>query len=262
VVEALEPIWKKKTETATRVRQRIEAVLDWAAVRGYRSGDNPARWRGHLDKLLPKPTRLKKVTHRAALPYAEMSAFMQELRATAGQSALALELQVLTATRPGEVVGAGWSEFDLKAGVWTIPGERMKAGRPHRIPLSPAALAVLAKLPQLEEFTFPGRTSGRSMTTAAPMKTLKALRPGLTAHGFRSSFRDWAADTTAYPREVAEEALAHTLKDRTEAAYRRSDLFEKRTRLMADWAAHCANGANPTVASIGDARRKKKVAAK
>lgn len=258
VLRALEPIWSSKTETATRVRQRIEAVLDWAAARKYRGTENPARWRGHLDKLLPQPTKLKKVTPRAALPYAELAEFMSELRARDGLSARALELQILTATRPSEVAGARWEEFDLAAGTWTIPGERMKAGKPHRVPLSPAALTLLRALPRLhgeaQAYLFPGFGKNPTMTTAAPLKLLKELRPGVVAHGFRSTFRDWAADMTAYPREIAEEALAHALSDKTEAAYRRTDLFTKRAGLMADWARYCET--SPAgVAHIDQARK-------
>jgi len=241
IVKALEPIWTTKTETATRVRQRIEAVLDWATARKLRSGDNPARWRGHLENLLAKPTKLKAVQHRAALAYDELAAFMVELRAKSGYGARALELQILTAARPGEVAAATWAEFDLKAAVWTVPGARMKAGREHRVPLSPAAVALLKALPRTEsEYVFPGLRKSQPMTTAAALRILQDLRPGLSAHGFRSSFRDWAADRTAYPREVAEQALAHAIPSAVEAVYRRSDLFEKRANLMRDWAKFCA----------------------
>ncbi len=239
VIKALTPIWTTKTETATRVRQRIEAVLNWATAREFRTGDNPARWRGHLENLLPKPTKLKKVEHRAALPYVEAGSFMTELRAQAGLGALALELQILTACRPGEVANAQWAEFDLAAATWTIPGERMKAGREHRVPLSKPALRLLTDLPRIGAFVFPGTKKGQALTTAAMLKALRSARPGYDAHGFRSTFRDWAADQTAYPREVAEAALAHALQG-VEAVYRRTDLFNKRARLMADWATYCA----------------------
>ncbi len=240
VLRALEPIWSTKTETATRVRQRIEAVLDWAAARNYRDPNNPARWRGHLDKLLAKPTKLKKVKPRAALPYREIGHFMSELRQRASMAAKALELQILTAARPSEVAGATWQEFDLDAATWIIPGERMKAGREHRVPLSAPAVKLLLEARHLHPlYVFPGAGRNATLTTAAALKLLKELRPGVVPHGFRSTFRDWAADMTSHPREIAEQALAHTLSDKTEAAYRRSDLFEKRTQLMADWAAYC-----------------------
>ena len=241
VLKSIEPIWNTKTETATRVRQRIEAVLDWATARGYRSGENPARWRGHLQKLLPAPAKLKDVKHRPALPYTAVGPFMATLGESEGLAAKALALQVLTATRPGEAVGARWSEFDLEEGVWTIPKGRMKAHREHRVPLAPALVKLLRALPRDPGgFLFPGKPK-RSITTAAMLKQLQAIEPGLTSHGFRSTFRDWAADQTSYSRDVVEEALAHVLKDKTEAAYRRTDLMEKRARLMADWAKHCAN---------------------
>jgi integrase len=258
VIKALEPIWTTKTETATRVRQRIEAVLDWAAAREFRAGENPARWRGHLDKLLPKPAKLKNVTPRAALPYAEVAEFMVQLRRHEGLGARALELQILTACRPGEVAGAEWREIDLAAATWTIPGVRMKAGRDHRVPLSPAAVALLRKLkPQAGRFVFPG-TKGRPLTTAAMLKALRTVREGFDAHGFRSSFRDWCADCTAYPGDIAEAALAHALKDKTEAAYKRTDLFNRRAQLMAEWATFCnASGAAPMeVAAPGHERGK------
>lgn len=242
VMKVLEPIWTTKTETATRVRQRIEAVLNWATARKFRSGENPARWRGHLENLLAKPTKLKKVEHRAALPYSEAGAFMAELRQQKGLGASALELQILTACRPGEVAGAQWAEFDLEAATWTIPGERMKAGKEHRVPLSPPALALLRGLPRVGDYVFPGTKKGQPITTAAMLKALRTIRPGFDAHGFRSTFRDWAADQTAYPRDVAEAALAHVVQG-VEAVYRRTDLFNKRARLMADWAKYCAKPA-------------------
>ncbi|CAM5277596.1 tyrosine-type recombinase/integrase [Rhodanobacter lindaniclasticus] len=238
VIKALTPIWSTKTETATRVRQRIEAVLNWATAREFRRGDNPARWRGHLDKLLPKPTKLRKVEHRAALPYIEAGTYMAELRQQRGFGARALELQILTAARPGEVANAKWAEFDLAAATWTIPGERMKAGKEHRVPLSKPALKLLHDLPRIGDFVFPSARKRRPITTAAMLKALRTTRPGYDAHGFRSTFRDWAADQTAYPRDVAEAALAHAVQG-VEAVYRRTDLFNKRARLMADWATYC-----------------------
>ena len=240
VLGVLEPIWNTKTETATRIRQRIEAVLDWATARGYRTGENPARWRGHLANLLPDATKVKKVIPRAALPYPVMGAFWKELAAVDTLASKALRLQILSATRPSEATGAHWGEVDLRAKVWTIPGERMKAGKEHRVPLSGELVAMLEAMPHRNGWLFPG--SGRKpgpLTIAATLKLLKELRPGLTAHGFRSTFRDWAADQTGYPRDVAEMALAHTIKDKSEAAYRRSDMLERRARLMQDWATYC-----------------------
>lgn len=239
VMRCIEPHWATKAETMTRVRQRVEAVLDWATVRKLRSGDNPARWRGHLDKLLPKRSKVQRVQHRAALPYADAAAFMVELRKRDAFGARCLELQILTATRPGEAAGAQWSEFDLDAATWTIPGDRMKAGIDHRAPLSSSAVAMLRALPRIDDNVFPG-IKGRPITTAAPLKLLQDMRPGLTAHGFRSTFRDWAGDCTTYPREIIEAALAHTIKDKAEAAYRRGDALARRAALMADWAAYCA----------------------
>jgi integrase len=214
-------------------------VLDWATARKYREGENPARWKGHLDKLLPQPTKLKKVQHRAALPYAEAGAFMAELRAKDSTAAKALELQILTAARPGEIVNATWDEFDLQAKTWTIPAERMKARKEHVVPLSRQAVQLLKELPRVNNWVFPGHTLKKPMTTAAGQKLVKELRPGLTAHGMRSTFRDWSADQTAFPREVIEHALAHQLKDKAEAAYQRSTVFPKRQKLMQAWSDFC-----------------------
>jgi integrase len=252
VRKVLEPIWESKTETATRLRQRIEKVLDYATAAELRAGDNPARWRGNLKELLAKPSKLKNVEHRAALPYAEMGAFMVELRRRNGVAARALELQILTATRPGEACGVLWAEIDTDAAVWIIPKDRMKAGKEHRVPLSEDALILLSKLPRTHKAVFPGMR-GKPITTAATMKLLKQMRPGLTAHGFRSSFRDWAGETTSYPREVIEAAMAHRLKDAAEAAYARGDMLAKRARLMADWARYCAKPARDS--SISPIRR-------
>ena len=261
VHKALEAIWADKTETATRLRQRIEAVLDWATARGYRSGDNPARWRGHLSNLLPAPAKLKGVTNRPAMPYADMHRLTARLADTATLAAQALTLQILTATRPGEAVAARWEEFDLDAGRWTIPGKRMKAGKAHEVPLPPRLVAFLKKLPRDPSgFLFPGKP-GKPLTTAATLKLLQGLEPGLSCHGFRSSFRDWAADQTTYPRDVAEAALAHAIKDKTEAAYRRSTMLDKRAAMMGDWMTHCYTSP-PTgnVAGIGKARAKRRAA--
>jgi integrase len=242
VMQAIEPIWVLKPVTANNVRNRVEMVLDWAKVRGYRQGENPARWKGHLDTLLPHRRKVAPVVHRAALPYHEVGQFMIELRKLTDISARVLEFQVLTAARSGEVVGARWDEIDMGARVWTIPGERMKAGRDHRVPLSPAAMAVLERQAEMREsdFIFPGRISGQPIRIDASMKPIEKMGLKVTAHGFRSAFRDWAAEHTNYPREVVEMALAHAIESRVEAAYRRGDLFEKRRLLMADWAGFCA----------------------
>lgn len=251
VIRCLEPIWTDKTETATRVRQRIESVLDWATARKYRAGLNPARWKGHLDKLLPKPQRLKNIQHRPALAYAELPGFMAELRKVDTMAAKALQLQILTATRPGETVGAQWSEFDLAGKVWTVPAERMKAHKEHTIPLSGRAVEILQSLPRVNDYVFPGASLKKPMTTAAGMNLLKEIHPGITQHGFRSTFRDWAADQTAYPREVIEHALAHQLKDKAEAAYFRSDMMAKRAKLMQAWADYSATKPGQTASVSG-----------
>lgn len=241
LLQVLEPIWKTKTETASRLRGRIELVLDWAAARGFREAQNPARWRGHLDKLLPAPSKIVKRKHYDALATDEMGDFMHRLRQQPGTGARALELAILTAARSGEVRGARWQEFDLSAGVWVVPSERMKARKEHRVPLSSAALALLKGLPRQEsnELVFPSRTGGlvSDMTLTA---VLRRMGVDAVPHGFRSTFRDWAAERTSYPNEVCEMALAHSIGDKVEAAYRRGDLFEKRRRLMRDWANFCA----------------------
>jgi integrase len=218
VVRVLEPIWTTKTETATRVRQRIEAVLDSATARGHRHGENPARWRGHLDSLLPARAKVQRAKHHAALPYAELSAFMAELRQHPGLAPQAMKLLILTATRTAECIAARWSEIDFDNDVWTIPGERIKAGREHRIPLSPPVVALLRKLAEAKtnEFVFPGRP-GKPLSNGALLALLKRMnRADLTVHGFRSTFRDWAAEQTNYPREVAEMALSHAIGDKVE----------------------------------------------
>ncbi|MBL8538802.1 MAG: integrase arm-type DNA-binding domain-containing protein [Betaproteobacteria bacterium] len=237
VLRVLEPIWCEKPETASRVRGRVEAVLGWAGARGYRSIENPARWRGHLDKLLPAPTKVRAVAHHAALPYAEISDFMQALRAQAGIGARALEFAILTAARTGEVLGATWAEIDAQRALWTVPAIRMKAGREHRVPLSAPALGVLQALHRENEYVFPGGKIGRPLSNMAMLATLRRMGRGeLTAHGFRSTFRDWAAEQTHFPKELAEAALAHVVSGKTEAAYQRGDLLEKRRRMMDDWA--------------------------
>lgn len=244
VQACLEPHWATKTETMTRVRQRIEAVLDWAIAKTYRAGPNPARWRGHLAKLLAEPTKLKTVKHRAAVPYKEVGAFVTELRQKQGLAATAIELLILTAVRPNEIIEATWLEIDLDDAKWVIPRERMKSGHEHRIPLAPRAVELLRNIPKVGEFVFPGLRKG-PMTTAAMLKTVKEMRPGMTVHGFRSTFRNWVADCTTYPADMAEFALAHALKDATVAAYLRADMFDKRAKMMAEWAQHCDSPATP-----------------
>jgi integrase len=245
VVKILEPIWNTKTETASRLRGRIEAVLDWATVRGYRRGDNPARWRGHLDVLLPKPSRVRAVAHHAALPYGEMPGFMAAVRAQQGVAARALEFTILTAARTGETLGATWDEINIAQKVWTIPASRMKAGKEHRVPLSTHALAILSEMKRSsiadQEFVFLGAKRGKSLSNMAMTMTLRRMdRADLTTHGFRSAFRDWGAESTNFSREVIEMALAHPVGDKVEAAYRRGDLFEKRRPLMEQWDEFCS----------------------
>jgi integrase len=258
VMSVLEPIWRTKTETASRLRGRIEAVLDYAKARGWRTGENPARWRGHVANMLPNKSKVQPVDHHAALPWREIGGFVATLRTENGLAAQALLLTILTAGRSSEVLEARWSEIDLTEAIWTIPGSRMKAGREHRVPLSDAAMAVLRGLLPLRDteagnWVFPGARKGRPLSNMAMEMTLRRMNRGdLTVHGFRSTFRDWTSETTGYPREVAEAALAHTLGDKTEAAYRRGDLFDKRRRLMDDWAAFCERVAtvDATITSI------------
>jgi integrase len=244
VLKAIEPIWNAKPETASRVRGRVEAILDWAAARGHRTGENPARWRGHLENLLPKPAKVRRVEHHAALGYDDVAAFMTELRGQAGTAARALEFAILTAARTGEVIGARWAEIDLAERLWTIPAERMKGDREHRVPLSDAAIAVIEELRSAElqsEYVFPGGKEGRPLSNMAFLMLLRRMGKGeLTGHGFRSTFRDWAAERTNFPGEVAEMALAHAIGDKVEAAYRRGDLVRKRRQLMDAWARFCA----------------------
>jgi integrase len=243
VMKAVEPIWTTKPETASRVRGRIESILDWATARGYRHGENPARWRGHLDALLPTKTKVRRVQHHAALPYAQLPAFLAELRQQDGIGAKALEFAILTAARTGEVMGAKWSEIDFEARLWTVPAERMKAGREHRVPLSEPALAILKAMREVREgdFVFPGGRAGRGISNMAMIMTLRRMGRGdLTAHGFRSTFSDWCAEQTDFPAEAREMALAHTVSDKVEAAYRRGDLFQKRRDLMDAWANYAA----------------------
>jgi integrase len=240
VMRVLNPIWSTKTETASRVRGRIESILDWATAMGHREGENPARWKGKLDHLLPKASKVKRITHHKALGYTQIAELMRQLRQEAGNGSKALEFTILTACRSDKVRFATWEEVNLKDKVWIIPAERMKAGKEHRIPLSDAAIAVLNQMDQSTNLIFPGRTEGKPLSDMSLSAVLRRMGRGdITVHGFRSTFRDWAAECTAYPREVAEMALAHTIGDKVEAAYRRGDLFTKRTRMMQEWANFC-----------------------
>lgn len=235
------PLWLGRTETASRLRGRLESILDWAAFRKFRSGENPARWKGHLEHELPAKNKVQRVEHHAALPYSQIPVFMRELQQRPGISSRALEFAILTAARSGEVRGATWSEIDLANALWTVPATRMKAGKEHRVPLSPEALDLLRSLPREEgnEYVFIG-ARGAMLSDMSLTAVLRRMgHGGLTQHGFRSTFRDWAGETTNYPREVCEHALAHRLADGVEAAYQRGDLLKKRSQLMNDWARYC-----------------------
>lgn len=242
VLSCLEPIWTTKTETASRLRGRIESVLDWATVSKYRQGDNPARWRGHLDKVLPAPTKVSEVEHHKAVPVDEMPKFMTALRLRDGLAARALEFAILTAARSGEVRSATWAEIDLEGRAWIVPGSRMKAGKEHRVPLSDAAVKLLENLPELEDsdLVFPG-TKGKPLSDMSLTAVMRRMEFTAVPHGFRSTFRDWAGDRTSFPRELAEAALAHTLESKVEAAYRRGDAMERRREMMQEWANYCSS---------------------
>jgi integrase len=250
VVDVLSPHWKLKNETASRLRGRIERVLDYARVAGWRDGENPARWTGHLEHLLAKPEVKLKRGHHAALPYDEVATFMDELGNLKGFGARALAFLVLTAARTGEVLKATWDEFDLEAAVWTVPAERMKAGREHRVPLSREALVIVKAMQKIRvsQFVFPGAKEGKPLSDMSMQKCLRTLAydDRATVHGFRSAFRDWAGDRSNFQREVIEAALAHIVGDAAEQAYRRSDALEKRRRLMAAWSAYLAAPAKAT----------------
>ena len=253
VMRAIEAIWATKPETAGRVRGRIESILDYAAARGWREGENPARWRGHLNQLLPRKTKVRAVEHHPALPFGDMAAFIAALRQENGTAARALEFAIVTVARTGEVIGARWAEIDLAAKLWTIPGSRMKGGREHRVPLSDAALAVIEAMPRtgnLGDFVFPGGKSNGPLSNMAMLALLKRMkRADLTVHGFRSTFRDWAAERTTFQNEVLEMALAHAVGDKVEAAYRRGDLFDKRRGLMEAWATYCEKD-DPAIGAV------------
>jgi integrase len=246
VMKVLEPIWTKKPETAGRVRGRIEAVLEWAKALRFREGENPARWRGHLSNLLPAKSKVHKVRHHPALPYSEIGTFMADLRTRQGSAAAALEFLILTAARTEEVIGACRSEIDFAAQIWTVSAERMKADRDHRVPLSRAAMKALERVKDDGRFLFPGLKAGKRLSNAAMDAVLERMgyksRPA-SVHGLRSTFRDWAAERTNFPRELPEAALAHTLEDKTEASYQRGDRLEKRRKMMEAWAAFCAKPA-------------------
>lgn len=248
VLEVLQPIWAAKSETAARLRGRIERVLDAARAKGYRSGENPARWRGHLDAILPKPSKLTR-GHHAAMAFDDIPQFIERLRKTQGLGALALEFLILTAARSGEVFAAKRSEFDLKTKVWTVPGLRMKSGREHRVPLSERASEIIRDISDKHsgEFIFPGLRPGTHLSSMTLAMVLRRMDLDCTVHGFRSTFRDWAGERTSFPREIAEAALAHVVGDATERAYRRGDALEKRRELMKEWAAFCEPKASNVV---------------
>jgi integrase len=240
VLQVIEPIWHTKPETASRVRGRIESVIDWAHARGYRNGENPARWRGHLQKLLPAKAKVRAVEHHNALPYADVPAFMVTLRQQPGVAARALELTILCAVRTSEAIGARWPEFDLPGRTWTIPAARMKANKPHTVPLSDRAIEILEALPRSGDYVFEGARAGRPLSNMAMVMTLRRMkRDAITVHGFRSTFKDWASEKTSHADIVSEMAMAHTIPDKVQKAYRRGDLLKKRRALMRDWARYC-----------------------
>jgi integrase len=253
VLAVLKPIWTIKAETASRVRGRIEKVLDAAKAKGFREGENPARWRGHLDHLLPKPSKLAR-GHHPAMPYEEVAGFVAELRKREASAAFALELCILTAARSGEILGMRWPEIDFDKKIWTVPAERMKAGREHRVPLSPRAVAILRKLEKVKagEFVFAGQARNKPLSNMAMEMVLRRMKiKDATVHGFRSSFRDWAGNVSNFPREVTETALAHVIGDKAEQAYRRGDALEKRRKLMEAWAGYCEPKNAANVVPIG-----------
>lgn len=262
VMKVLRPIWTDKPETASRLRGRIEAILDWAIAHEYRRGENPARWRGHVANLLPRQSKVRKVQHHPALPYGDVPKFVADLRKQAGTAPAALEFLILTTARTSEVIGAQWSEIDLARSLWTVPATRIKGGKEHRVPLSAPAVATLNRLAQsrhkdapADEFVFPGGRKGKGLSNAAMSAVLERMKlHDITVHGFRSSFRDWAAECTHYPNEVCEMALAHVVSDKVEAAYRRGDLFEKRRELANAWAAFC-NSSHTSSAQVVPLRR-------
>lgn len=261
VLAILTPIWNTKTETAKRLQGHMENVLDYAAAHGYRDQTNPARWRGHLDRLLPRPTKIKRPVHYPAMPYADLSAFMAELASNPSVSSLALRFLILTATRTSETLKARWDEIDREARIWTIPTSRMKSGHEHRVPLSDAALAVLEAVPKVHgnPYLFPGAKPGRPLSNMALLQLMRGMGYGVNGtrgdyvpHGFRSSFRGWNGEVSSFPRDVAE--LAHVIENKVEATYRRKDLFDKRARIMQEWA-EFVTGAPATVISLPAAEK-------
>jgi integrase len=251
VLKVLKPIWGTKTETAKRLRGRIEAVLDYATFAEYRTGPNPAMWKGHLEQALAKPSAIRPVEHHAALPFAELPDFMTELRKQEGVAARAFEFLILTATRTGEVLGARWPEINLATKRWTIPAERMKAGKEHIVPLSPRVIEILETLPHDGDYVFPGRDGKKPLSNMAFLMLLRRMgRADLTGHGFRSTFRDWAGDRTSFDHQTIEFALAHGISDKTEASYRRGTAIEKRSQLMSHWADYCASPSHVTTAKV------------
>jgi integrase len=252
VLAVLKPIWTTKTETASRLRGRIEKVLDAAKAKGFRNGENPARWRGHLDHLLPKPSKLSR-GHHAAMPYEDVAAFVSQLREREASAALALELCILTAARSGEILEMQWSEIDFEKKIWTVPANRMKAGREHRVPLSARAASILKKLAKVKrgDFVFPGQARNKPLSNMAMEMMLRRMKiENATVHGFRSSFRDWAGNVSNFPREITETALAHVIGDKAEQAYRRSDALEKRRKLMDAWANYCQSNDSGNVVPL------------
>tara|TARA_R110002096_G_scaffold436056_1_gene666529 strand:+ start:90922 stop:92109 length:1188 start_codon:yes stop_codon:yes gene_type:complete len=258
IVKAIQPIWNSKNETASRIRGRIEVVLDWAKTSGLRNGENPARWRGHLNNLLPKPSRVKTVRHMPALPYKDIPKFMTDLSGVDGVSARALEFTILNVPRTGEVRKALWGEIDWDEAIWIIPGERMKAGKEHKVPLSERSLDILRAMKRVSQghYIFPGSRAGNPLSEMSMLMTLRRMGvEDVTVHGFRSTFKDWAADCTTYQNEVSEMALAHTIDNKSEAAYRRGELLEKRKNLMKDWAKYCfSNDAIEKIVSLAGTR--------
>lgn len=252
VLKILTPIWQTKAETASRLRGRIERVLDFARVKGWRQGENPALWRGHLKGAMPARQKLQR-GHHAAMPYPDLPAFVERLQAAEAMAARGLEFLILTAARSGEVLGARWSEFDFEDGLWTVPGERMKAGKEHRVPLSDRALAIVKALHEarISDFVFPGQRKGKPLSVMAFTMLLRRLKMDqYTPHGFRSTFRDWCGDETTFPRELAEAALAHEVGNKVEAAYRRSDALVKRRKLMVAWERYCLNSKQNNVLAM------------
>jgi len=263
IMKVLEPLWKKKAETASRIRGRIEAILDWASVREYRKGDNPARWRGHLENLLPRRSKVQRIEHQPALPYDRIGHFMATLKDQEGSASLALAFTILTASRTSETIGAAWDEIDLQKKLWTIPASRIKGGREHRVPLSEPALDILKELqkqrglinPKSEkvknDWVFTGQRKGKPLSNMAMLALLKRMkRTDITVHGFRSTFRDWAAEQTAYPREIVEACLAHASGDKVERAYLRTDFFDRRRQLMDVWGRCCAEPASKVTGKV------------